>query len=431
VTLTRNGTTKSKRPFFYTGFAKLHFVFFALLFTGKVSSFVTVFIAHRTFVYKPKQQMRAAEAAAAAGNVPPPHYIQGPSDSIAWGCLRSIPGFDTNVHVTTIVLRYEEIVGSESSASFVVSPEEIAQTGEFRSNNCNECALSDMLSEDGKGENTATCTIPYEVTRRLNATDENKASSCFQPSDRALYSYSQTKGYLLLPESTRDQHNILTQYAVIPLSDTKCFGESFLQSLVVNVMGTDTIVLNWLLGLHNGDGYMYREPPRVLVDPKHETHTKPMPSTSSTHKDAGMDVIARAEDKLIDLRFASDYLLMHSLSKASPSTSFCRKLDRFIVFKLGVLLINIFLFCVTTTLVSFTLRETQERMVDFTFLLQSHIRQRLPYVQLVFKHVVESLVFVPITVGTIFFLIEIFEDQFLAIMVLTLVWICEVFSAIG
>ena len=40
------------------------------------------------------------------------------------------------------------------------------------------------------------------------------------------------------------------------------------------------------------------------------------------------------------------------------------------VFKLGVLLTTLFLFFITTTLVSFTLRETQERMLKFTFLLQ-------------------------------------------------------------
>ena len=43
---------------------------------------------------------------------------------------------------------------------------------------------------------------------------------------------------------------------------------------------------------------------------------------------------------------------------------------KFVVFKLGVLCTTLFLFFITTTLVSFTLRETQERMLKFTFLLQ-------------------------------------------------------------
>lgn len=40
----------------------------------------------------------------------------------------------------------------------------------------------------------------------------------------------------------------------------------------------------------------------------------------------------------------------------------------------------------------------QERMLKFTFLLQHHVRHRLPYAPLIFTHVVESLVFVPIMV---------------------------------
>jgi hypothetical protein len=51
-------------------------------------------------------------------------------------------------------------------------------------------------------------------------------------------------------------------------------------------------------------------------------------------------------------------------------------LDKYVVFKVGVLFTIIFLFFTTTTLVSFTLRETQERMLRFTFLLQHHIRNR-------------------------------------------------------
>ena len=38
-------------------------------------------------------------------------------------------------------------------------------------------------------------------------------------------------------------------------------------------------------------------------------------------------------------------------------------------------------------------------MLKFTFLLQHHVRHRLPYAPLIFTHVVESLVFVPIMVS--------------------------------
>ena len=44
--------------------------------------------------------------------------------------------------------------------------------------------------------------------------------------------------------------------------------------------------------------------------------------------------------------------------------------QHYIAFKIGVVLTTLFLFFTTTTLVSFTLRVTQERMLKFTFLLQ-------------------------------------------------------------
>jgi len=97
----------------------------------------------------------------------------------------------------------------------------------------------------------------------------------------------------------------------------------------------------------------------------------------------------------------------------------------------GVLVTTLFLFFVTTTLVSFTLRETQDRMLEFTFHLQSLIRERRPFAHLIFTHVVENLVFVPIMVGIMFFLTEFYGgDKLLAFMVLSIVWVCEVFSAI-
>src|SRR5690606_21556904 len=62
---------------------------------------------------------------------------------------------------------------------------------------------------------------------------------------------------------------------------------------------------------------------------------------------------------------------------------------------------------------------------------QYHVRHRLPYAPLIFTHVVESLVFVPIMVGILFFLFEFFSDQLLAFMVLSLVCLCEVYSVVA
>jgi hypothetical protein len=103
----------------------------------------------------------------------------------------------------------------------------------------------------------------------------------------------------------------------------------------------------------------------------------------------------------------------------------------YLVTKCGVLMMSLFVFFTTTMSVSFTLRETQTRMLKFTVQLQHHAQHRLPTFQLIFVHVIESLVFVPIMIGILFFLFEFYDDQLLAFMVLVLVWLCELFTLIS
>ncbi|PRQ20690.1 hypothetical protein RchiOBHm_Chr7g0230911 [Rosa chinensis] len=101
------------------------------------------------------------------------------------------------------------------------------------------------------------------------------------------------------------------------------------------------------------------------------------------------------------------------------------------VTKCAVLMMSLFVFFTTTMSVSFTLRETQTRMLKFTVQLQHHARHQLPTFQLIFVHVIESLVFVPIMIGILFFLFEFYDDQLLAFMVLILVWLSELFTLVG
>jgi len=51
---------------------------------------------------------------------------------------------------------------------------------------------------------------------------------------------------------------------------------------------------------------------------------------------------------------------------------------------------------------------------------------------LILTHVVENMVFVPIMVGIVFFLTDCFyfNDKVLSLIILTGIWICEIFSAI-
>jgi len=312
-----------------------------------VSSFCVVIVAHKTFVYKPLQQHGDMIYSSSS--------TTGPMISIPCGCLRQIPDFDPDAHVTTIIIR---------------------QSPDYNK--------SSILLVQGDQQQQQPLSLPLPLL----------------DTDRVLYSYSQTEGFLRLPPDIRSKHGIKTQYVLINTSDKSCFGmehqSANLMRFFVRHVLEDTIVMNWLLALHDGDGY----------------------------------ILHLRNHHIVDLRFASDHLSITTMLSNNNSNR-QRSYFRFLLFKCGVLFINMLVFCVTTTLVSFTLRQTQQRMIQFTFLLQLHIRNRMPFSRLIFTHIVESLVFVPITVGTIFFLIEIFlQNQLLAIMVLSIVWICEVFSAI-
>lgn len=209
--------------------------------------------------------------------------------------------------------------------------------------------------------------------------DDFVAEACQAPTGRILFSYSNIKGYLLLSKEIRQQRGLQVQYIAVAGDDVRCFGEPFLQTLVAHV-GADTVMLNWLSAVYR-TGFVYN------------------PRTEEM-----MELVADSGE--------DDYRQQ-------------------VLAKLAVVLKTSFLFFITTTLVSFTLRETQSRMLDFTHQLQAHVRAQRSVVQLVTQHLMENLVFVPIMVGMIFFLIEFYRgDKFLAFMVVTLVWLCEVFSVI-
>ncbi|KAL8229505.1 hypothetical protein R6Q57_014405 [Mikania cordata] len=204
-------------------------------------------------------------------------------------------------------------------------------------------------------------------------------SNAFEPT----YLYTMEKGYFLLPEKAKSQHNIQTVNVSISARDS-CFGNRWQQLLINRLVGYDTILMNSLLN-SPGKGYLYN----------YQTN--------------------------------EFYNLTYAHEKPEASANF----GDYFATKCGVLMMSLFVFFTTTMSVSFTLRETQTRMLKFTVQLQHHARHRLPTFQLIFVHVIESLVFVPIMIGILFFLFEFYDDQLLAFMVLILVWLCELFTLIS
>ncbi|KAJ3685388.1 hypothetical protein LUZ61_014552 [Rhynchospora tenuis] len=206
-----------------------------------------------------------------------------------------------------------------------------------------------------------------------------RRSKAFEPT----YLYAVEKGYFLLSEGAKARHGVKTINVTISAQNS-CFGNRWQQLLINALVGYDTILTNSLLN-SPGQGYLYN------------FQTK----------------------EFYDLSYGHE-----------PAVGPTRFGDYFVT-KCGVLIMSLFVFFTTTMSVSFTLRETQSRMLKFTVQLQHHARHRLPTFQLIFVHVIESLVFVPIMIGILFFLFEFYDDQMLAFLVLTLVWLCELFTMIS
>ena len=92
---------------------------------------------------------------------------------------------------------------------------------------------------------------------------------------------------------------------------------------------------------------------------------------------------------------------------------------------------QVFLIFATSTLVSYTLRETQARMLRFAFELKENIGSNRSYLSLVATHLLDSAGFAPIMIGMMAFLFEFFPDQVLGLLVLTLAWGAELFAAVS
>lgn len=304
--------------------------------------------------------------------------------SIPMQCLASISGFQKDANVTHVLLWDRE----ESSAYLL-------QQSEVDSSLMLACSNETMQqSRDHKA-----CIAKTRGDAGVCKASSSSSCPSIPSQQDVILSFSPIRGFLFLPLSTSIQHNVSTQYVFVSKTDVHCFGEPFLQFLVHHLLGVETVAFHWLLGAatQHSSGYIYNPKTRQVTDLNAAGHYSLWKPSSSTNKNN------------------SNKTGRHAL-----------------LFKAGVILTSVFLFFITTTLVSFTLRETQDRMLQFTFQLQMYVEQERRLGHLITTHVVENLVFVPIMVGVFFFLIEFYSgDKLLAFMVMSIVWVCEVFSTIA
>ena len=401
-----------------------------------VGCFGVLLLVHWSFVYRGHQGGSSSSTTASYYDPVVEHTRASSStrskSSIPARCLASIPQVRwDDVDVTHLSLVVDAGTSSSSRVTYYAEKDE----------------MEDLCLLD---QNNPTC--PSVATHMEGRDDSN----CIPPPPNApmiLYSYSKVKGFLFLSPELCRTRNLTIQHIRISTSDSQCFGEPFLQHLVHYVTGPETVALNWFLAWHDATGYIWNPRTETIVDLEQSFHAEASVLNKSrwkkqrnTHNNKKRSRGGNTQDE------------------SSPATNGLRQL----LSKLAVVLKTSFLFYITTTLVSFTLRETQERMIDFTNRLraayalssstneandgggatpsQYNPRPHLPQQQqrslfpmmlssqvapLVVRHLAENLLFVPIMIGMIFFLIEFYRgDKFLAFMVVSLVWLCEVFTVI-
>ena len=215
------------------------------------------------------------------------------------------------------------------------------------------------------------------------------------------FEWAHHKGFFLLPSSLYSRHSIATTTVHMAASHPS-FGPFPLSLLTYHLFGYDSIVFNHLLR-QRSEGFMRNVDTRDIT-PLHMQKAEAQPNPQAAAL----------------------------TSSSSPALSLTRLLHLLylLFFKSELLLTTLFLFFATTTLVSSTLTATQLRMLSFTDALRQHLRLHLPIVGLVLEHTMQSLSFVPVVVGILFFLFEFFNDQLLAFLLLITVWLCESYTVL-
>ena len=223
------------------------------------------------------------------------------------------------------------------------------------------------------------------------------------PSAPASFSFSLEKAWLLLPEAALASAGVRARHVAVRADDERCFGgHPALRAPLHLALGYDSVLASWCAALGGGRGFLRAGPAPAEGGP--EPRLAELRSTFAPPQ-AEPGRAAEGDGR-------------SSIPAAAGSAA-----------RVG--LSSLLVFVVTTTLVSFTLRETQERVLKFTFLLHHHVRHHLGFAALITSHLVDSLAYLPIMVAAFFFLERFLQTSTgVAYFVLALVWLGEVFTAV-
>lgn len=328
-----------------------------------VSGFAALICLHLAFVYRGNPTVYSLR-----------NITHHPLRSIPSTCLPSVPGFRADANVTHLVLLED---ANEKSFAWEIDSSEALQ-GQQSGKVCS--------ARDGEVCQSKVQLVPTSLKGQVH------------------FSFSQTKGYALLTPDLMDlratAHEIPTQIVAISKTDASCFGEPFLQETVFRLLGPDLVMVNWLLAISNGTGFIYNP---------------------------------RTDDKIVDLRGYAILSVRNSGLKFSAATLWdadeWSKWSRPWTSKFRTAVKTCLIYFISTNLVSFLMSVAQERLLKLSLQIRSHQQENRSIIPLFVSHVADCFIFIPITVGVLFYLREFYQqDWVIALTVLGVVFICELFS---
>jgi hypothetical protein len=300
---------------------------------------------------------------------------------------------------------------------------------------------------------------------------EAQSNNFLSKSQEYNYLFTFERGILMLSQEFTDSLSLTRSYNFNVLEieidrGSKCFGPKITNRLVDLTKSLDVIIMNWAIQTFDGKGFLYSTKTKELLNlnyakqyvAKKGIQLHEMGRRESYHKsqsnnylnmylkifqtyfspslrknsyflsivfffydwlDGVLEILIESVRSHAVFRFLVlnrfDELSSQDLSSHDLTLKILNLLQQYLVFRIGVIFSTTFLFFICTSLVAYILRQTQEKMVRFTFLLQYHVTHDLDINSLIFTHVTESLVFVPIMMGIYFFLFEFFSDQLVRI----------------
>jgi hypothetical protein len=252
--------------------------------------------------------------------------------------------------------------------------------------------MKEKMSMHGGGEKSLKIN-PKEVTvvQFFIRTSPQVDDTCGTRPENAgggRYTFTFTKGIADMSAADRSALNIKhVEVDVHTFENGTLAGWSDMNLWLLNShIGYDTIIINAMIAQYEGQGFVHSS------------------RSNKTH----------------DLNYAAEF--HESISQGVVSV---------MVFKLGIFIATTFILFTISTVINFTLRETQQKMLLFTNVVQHRLRHRQYFVQAVVKHALESLVFAPVTIGVFIFMSGVYVDNLTAFGMMTLMWCCELFSVLS